>query len=180
MTEKSATGYVCPVCSRTLERDILIFLNHTDAHVIDRIKEAHPQWAAADGICEPCVQYYRSQITLGSDSNIGPAERRKRVRMGIVSLILSVLAESYFVSQGFARPLRLGLFVPLFFGMFGLIQAREKTCAVLAEMASCNMDSGPKKLQDADIIRALKKRGRGIFLQAAISAAVITLLFLIP
>ena len=178
--EKLAANYVCPVCSRTMPRDIIVFLEHTDAHVIDKIKASNPKWAASDGICEPCVAYYRSQISAGSDSNIGPEERKKRVRMGIVALNLSVLAEIYFVSQGFPRPLRLGLFIPLFLGMFGLIQAREKTCAVLAEMGTCNMDSGTKKIEDADIARALKKRGRAILMQSALAAIGLTLLFLVP
>ncbi|MBI3313520.1 MAG: hypothetical protein HYZ83_04745 [Candidatus Omnitrophica bacterium] len=180
MTEKSAATYVCPMCNRTMERDIILFLNHTDEHVIDRIKQANPKWVAEDGICEPCVQYYRSQIAVGSDSNIGPDQRRKRVRMGIICLVLSVLAEIYFVSQGFPRSLRLILFAPLYLGMFGLIQAREKTCAVLAEMGEANMDSGTKKIQDKDIICALKKKGRKIFLHSLLWAAILTFLFLIP
>ncbi|MBI3307342.1 MAG: hypothetical protein HYZ84_06040 [Candidatus Omnitrophica bacterium] len=179
MTETLANQYVCPMCGRTMERDIILFLKHTDTHVIERIQQANPKWETKDGICEPCVEYYRSQIA-GSESNIGPAQRRRRVRMGTISLIFSVAAGIYLVSQGFSRPFRFGLFVPFFFGMFGLIQAREKTCAVLAEMGTCNMDFGTKKLQDTDIISALKKKGRKILLRSAFWAAVLTSLFLIP
>lgn len=54
--------YTCPICQKTMGRDLVLFLNHTDQHIVDQILKKHPEWAKKDGLCQPCVDYYKGQI----------------------------------------------------------------------------------------------------------------------
>jgi len=59
--------------------------------------------------------------------NIGPRERAKRLRYGIVFAALSVAAAVVLFATGAPRGLRLLLFVPLWIAGTGIFQALEKT-----------------------------------------------------
>ena len=54
--------YVCPVCKEELERDLMVFLKHTDHHIIAEVLKEHPQWAHQDGICKECLDYYTQSM----------------------------------------------------------------------------------------------------------------------
>ena len=54
--------YKCSLCSEKVDGDLLVFVDHTEKHIIDEIKVKHPEWADEDGVCKPCVEYFRSQI----------------------------------------------------------------------------------------------------------------------
>ena len=54
--------YVCPVCNKLMERNLLDIITHTDKHIVDVIKKLHPEWVEADGICKKCFEYYKKQI----------------------------------------------------------------------------------------------------------------------
>ena len=54
--------YVCPVCKAKIERDLLLYIKHTDGHIIDAIKKKHPEWADDDGLCVKCVDYYKKEM----------------------------------------------------------------------------------------------------------------------
>ncbi len=56
------SAYMCPVCTLEIPRDLALFLDHTNQHIIDAIKKQHPQWVTSDGICRKCVEYYQSQF----------------------------------------------------------------------------------------------------------------------
>ncbi len=51
--EQTHRTYTCPTFGETMERDLMAFLKHTDRHIIDAIKEDHPDWVEADGACPP-------------------------------------------------------------------------------------------------------------------------------
>lgn len=154
-------SYRCPLCGRTLERNLVLYLGHTDQHVIDKIKEEHPEWVEANGVCKPCAEYYKRQLRGGSgETNIGPQGQRRRFVMGVLMLALSLFLALVFISTGLGRPWRLLLFLPVFLGMLGLIQAREKTCVVWAELG-----------------RGSKILGRSILVKSALAAAGLTLFF---
>ena len=55
-------SYVCPVCKSKIERDLAVFLKHTDQHILDLILQEHPQWAEADGICRGCFEFYEKSV----------------------------------------------------------------------------------------------------------------------
>lgn len=169
----TTTPYRCPLCDRTMERNLALFLNHTDQHVIDQIKKEHPEWVEADGACKPCAEYYRKQLSGESaEENIGPRGRRNRFWMGVAMLTLG-LGIGWRVQSLFLFPL-------FFIGMLGLFQARKKTCALLAERGLRDMDTGMGRITSPAVAAQLKRRGRKVLLQAVLSAALLTvLLFLI-
>ena len=35
-------SYQCPVCEIKMERELITFLNHTNRHITERIREMHP------------------------------------------------------------------------------------------------------------------------------------------
>jgi len=54
--------YKCSVCGENIGQELLVFIDHTDQHIINVIKTKHPEWAEDDGMCKKCVDYYRKQI----------------------------------------------------------------------------------------------------------------------
>jgi hypothetical protein len=59
--------------------------------------------------------------------NIGPRERSKRLRFGLVALVVAFVAAAALIALGAPRLSRLALFIPLFAGGMGIFQARAKT-----------------------------------------------------
>ena len=54
--------YVCRVCQEKIDGDLLLYVNHTEQHIIDEIKAKHPGWVERDGLCQKCVDYYKKQL----------------------------------------------------------------------------------------------------------------------
>lgn len=168
--------YQCPLCSRKMERNLILFLDHTHQHVIDRIKDAHPEWVASDGICKPCEDYYRGQLDGSSqESNIMPSGKRHRKIMGLILFAGSILGALWLKSAGVGPAGRLVLFFPLLGSMLGLIQAQRNTCALLAEQGKRETAKGPQALGDLKLADKLRRRGRRIFLESLLAAAALTL-----
>ena len=59
--------------------------------------------------------------------NIGPRERRRRMRFGIVGFAVGVGLAIALVAVGAHRLSRLSVLVPCWIGALGYLQAREKT-----------------------------------------------------
>lgn len=172
------SGYKCPLCGTTMERDLVRYLDHTNEHVIDQIKKQHPEWVAEDGGCQSCVQYYEKQLAGEiDDTNIGPEGTRRRRNMGIISMAAGVGLGTYFVFSGASQAARMWTFLPLFFGIFCLLEAKQKTCSVLAEIGSKDMDNGRQKISNTEIAEKLKARGRAIVMKSLAVAAVLTAVF---
>lgn len=170
--------YQCPLCGRTLARDLMLYLDHTQGHVIEQIKKEHPEWVAENGICQPCAEYYRRQLSgeIGT-ANLGPRGRRKRYILGIIMTAVSLGLAFFIKSAGLPQAWRLLLFFPLFGAFLGFIQAREKTCAVLAEKGVRDMDGGEGKISDTQVACRLRTRGRLILVKSALFSALLTALF---
>src|SRR5687768_11685896 len=139
-------SYQCPLCHKQVERDLLIFLDHTQSHVIDEIKKSHPEWVESDGTCQPCADYYRKQISGEfADGNIGPHERKKRL-IGAWASALAFLVLAGILFSGPERAnARILLFIPLFSAVFCFLQYRRHTCSILAEIGNANLDEGNQK-----------------------------------
>ena len=54
--------YKCSVCSESIDGDLLVYVDHTEQHIMDEIKLNHPDWVENDGICQKCVDYYKKQM----------------------------------------------------------------------------------------------------------------------
>lgn len=163
-------------------RDLVRFLDHTNSHVIERIKSSHPEWAAENGVCEKCEEYYKLELQGGSELvNIGRKERIKRIYLGMTMSLASLFVFAGLSSSGSPRPARLLLSIPVFLAFFGFAQAKEKTCALHSFRATRNMDLGTEKINDKAQADILKLRGRKILLFSLLAAFAVGLLFfLIP
>jgi len=54
--------YICPTCGKSIPRELLFIIPHTEEHIIDEIKKKHPDWIEKDGICKRCYEYFRKQL----------------------------------------------------------------------------------------------------------------------
>ena len=170
--------YQCPLCGRRLARDLVVYLNHTEEHVMEQIKKEHPEWVAENGVCQPCAEYYRRQLSgQAGTANLGPRGRQKRLILGGVMAGVSLGLAFFMRSAGLPQAWRLPLFFPLFMTFLGFIQAREKTCAILAEWGLRDMDDGEGKVTDTQVACRLRTRGRLILAKSALFSALVTALF---
>jgi len=55
--------YKCSVCSEKVQGGLIDLREHTDKHIVDLIKEKHPEWVEENGICQKCIDYYQQQIS---------------------------------------------------------------------------------------------------------------------
>ena len=54
--------YQCSVCDEKVKGGLLVYIDHTEKHIVDEIKAKHPEWAEKDGICPKCVDYFKEQM----------------------------------------------------------------------------------------------------------------------
>lgn len=54
--------FICPTCGKGLPRELLVIIPHTEGHIVDAIKEKHPDWIESNGICKKCYEYYKKQF----------------------------------------------------------------------------------------------------------------------
>ena len=55
-------GYKCSVCEEEISNDLVVYINHTEKHIVDEIKAKHPDWIEKDGLCQKCVDYFKRQL----------------------------------------------------------------------------------------------------------------------
>lgn len=70
------TTYRCPLCGNTVDERLRFLHAETERWLIARIRRQHPEWAAADGACPPCVEAYRArrEASAGPAAGEGPRE----------------------------------------------------------------------------------------------------------
>lgn len=44
-------AFFCSHCQEYVDNDLLVYLSHTDQHIIDAIKKQFPDWVETDGAC---------------------------------------------------------------------------------------------------------------------------------
>ena len=54
--------FICGTCGKTLPRELLTIMSHTEEHIVNEIKKKHPDWSETDGICTKCYAYYKKQM----------------------------------------------------------------------------------------------------------------------
>jgi hypothetical protein len=106
--------------------------------------------------------------------NIGPAERRKRLVLGVGQLAFTLALLVFFIASDRSRALRLVLFVPWLFGAIGVFQALESTCVALVARNQRNLDGGVEPMPDAER-EAIRKRARKVYVESVAAAALVTL-----
>jgi hypothetical protein len=113
--------------------------------------------------------------------NIGPRQARLRRVVGVVALVLSGAAYAWLVGSGAPRAARLALFVPLFLGVAGVLQAGRGVCMANAMSGTCDLDEGRATVTDPGQAAALRRAARSIAAKsAAVAAALTAVAYLVP
>lgn len=185
-------GYTCPTCGEKMERDLLLFMDHTDQHVIEELKKQHPNWITEDGFCLQCLEYFKKamgksdRLVAGDPSpsrlvNIGIAEGKKRISLGITAFVVGLLLFAVFYWTGAPRRWRGFLFLPFFASLIGFFQAKRKLCVVLAQRGVRNMDQGEQRIDDPSDASLLRRESvKLLFICLALAYLVTFLFYLIP
>jgi hypothetical protein len=109
--------------------------------------------------------------------NIGPRQRRLRVVIGLVLLAVAAASAAALGLEPATRPYRALVFVPLLLGCISLLQVRAGTCVSLAARGKKNLDDGEVLVADPAERRQLTAQARGVMLQAAALAGLMTAAF---
>ena len=138
-----------------MERDLSLFMDHTDKHIVDEVKRLHPSWITEDGFCPKCLEYFkravRDQGTVAAaealvETNIGPEEIRQRLALGMLGFGFAVLVLFWLETHVVPRITKLVLFPLLFAGFLGVFQARKKFCVVIAQKQTIAMRKRASKI----------------------------------
>lgn len=54
--------FICPVCKKSMAREVDVIVPHMEAHIVDAIKKKNPQWVEKDGACRQCLTYFKEQM----------------------------------------------------------------------------------------------------------------------
>ena len=173
--------YTCPTCGEKLERDLLLFTQHTDEHIVEQIKKSNPKWVTPDGFCVPCLDYYKKALKHEKAGkpvpfyNLGSSESRKRVVLGTVCLGLAFAAMYRAYSHEAPSAVSFApVFVFMFGAMLGFVQAKQNTCVVLGLKGAKNLDVGERKVQNSAEALALRRTSFNLIILSSVVAAAVT------
>ena len=167
-----------------MERDLLIFVDHTDQHIVEELKKNQPAWITKDGYCPKCLEYYkrvsRDPKEAGSKEwetvNIGPRQVQKRAVLAAFGAGLGLLLLLSLKIADLPKGWRLFVFFPFFAGALGFFQAKKKLCVMYAQKNLRNMDSGEEAVADPSQGAAIRRDANRLWVFSALSAAALSLI----
>lgn len=107
--------------------------------------------------------------------NLGRREKRKRLVFGILFFALGAALGIYFVFEEASHALRFLVWPFFFFSMLGFLQAKARTCVILAWKNKENLDGGEAPVADSSTCRTLQIQSQKIVLQAFLFSFALTL-----
>jgi hypothetical protein len=119
-----------------------------------------------------------SEYVAGS-CNIGKGEVRRRQTVALIGLFLIFFSASTILGTEQSRSVRLSIFLPAMIFAVGFIQARKKFCLAYGLAGTFNFGKlgSITKVQSEQDKKADRKTAINIFVQSALLAAAITLVF---
>jgi len=119
-----------------------------------------------------------SEYIAGS-CNIGKGEIRRRQTVALIGLFLIFFSASTILGTDQSRSVRLSIFLPAMIFAVGFIQARKKFCLAYGLAGTFNFGKlgSISKVQSEEDKEADRKTAINIFVQSALLAAAITVLF---
>ena len=69
--------YQCSACGQVVKGDLLVYVDHTEKHIVDLLKHDHPDWVETNGVCQKCIDYYKAELK-GSVFKDAPCVLRER------------------------------------------------------------------------------------------------------
>lgn len=111
--------------------------------------------------------------------NIGRAQQRVRLLIGVVTLLATVLVAVWLIGFSGLAPLwRLALFVPFYAGAHSIIEARTGVCSYMAQRGQRNLEAvfarSGERIEDEALRDALIERSAQATLGAALAAGLAT------
>ena len=172
--------YTCPTCGTGMQRDLTLFTEHTNQHIMDELKKRRPAWVTQEGYCPKCLDYFKKAIRNPEaadalDSiNIGPREVQKRFVLALFGVGAGFLMFFGFKMAGFPKIWRFFIFIPFFAGALGFFQAKKKLCVVYAQKDVRNMDKGEERISNPAEARAIRRKSMQIWALSALFAAALS------
>ena len=119
-----------------------------------------------------------SEYVAGS-CNIGKGEVRRRQTVALIGLFLIFFSASTILGTEQSRSIRLSIFLPAMIFAVGFIQARKKFCLAYGLAGTFNFGKlgSITKVQSEQDKKVDRKTAINIFVQSALLAAAITLVF---
>ncbi|WP_435095773.1 hypothetical protein [Halorubrum sp. N11] len=90
--------------------------------------------------------------------NIGPAQQRRRLLLGVGSLLLAVVAVGAIAVMEWPRWTLLASLFPLYGAAMGYFQYRERFCVGFAGVGVFDVGEGTNQVQDAAALEADRRR----------------------
>ena len=113
--------------------------------------------------------------------NMGPGQIQKRRNTGVVAAVLALAFLAIALILHWPVFFRLPAFLFFWIAGLGFFQAQQKTCVAFAAKNIINMDEGEKPVRDAEFLKKIHNKAKGIHKSALIFALILTLLaVLIP
>ncbi len=118
------------------------------------------------------------EATPVHDGNLGDRPQSGRLRGGVIGFGVAMVLAVVAMEEKAPRWMLFALFVPFFFGAFGVFQGLLRTCPGLALRGMRDTGDGPEKIADAGErrrtqLRALRVVGGAIFTGAACTLALV-------
>ncbi|OYR49368.1 hypothetical protein [Halorubrum sp. Eb13] len=90
--------------------------------------------------------------------NIGPAQQRRRLLLGVVSFLLAITLVAAVVAVGWPRWTLLAAVFPLYGAAMGYFQYRERFCVGFAGIGVFDVGDGTNQVLDEAALAADRKR----------------------
>lgn len=111
-------------------------------------------------------------------ANISPAQRMRRLRFGVISLVITLAILGGLVVLGASRWWRLALVLPLAAAATGYFQWHDKTCVRLAADNARFTGDHEEKIEDASELAQIRRQASRVQLKSAVAALALTLVTL--
>ena len=135
--------YTCPTCGEKMERDLSLFMDHTEKHIVEEVQKKNPAWVTKEGFCHKCLEYFKNQIhhseKIPEGTNLDAGGVRQRLVLGLLGYGSAIGAFLWLRASGAPRLAWLILFPLLFLGTLGFFQANKKLCVVIAQKEAESM-----------------------------------------
>ena len=133
------SAYTCPTCGETMERDLSLFMDHTDKHIVEEVKKLHPNWITEEGFCPKCADYFKKAMSGEATTNLDAGGIRQRVVLGAAGFGAALAIFFWLRGERAPQAGALYLFPLFFFGALGFWQAKRKLCVVIAQKQTESM-----------------------------------------
>jgi len=108
--------------------------------------------------------------------NIGPSEQRKRLALGVISLLMATGVVAVVLSVGWEPVMLLFTWPLIYAATVAFIQYRERFCAVFALLGVFNVGGGTTKVTDPQAIEVDRRRVLRLHIWASVASGVVSVL----